>query len=84
MAETRSPRAGSTLSETQAADGGKKPKAPGGLGDPKHLPERNGRNRDCPVGSCPKESSQGGRGEWEKPKGCEECVDLKPKRLRWM
>lgn len=46
VAETRSPRAGSTLSETQAADGGKKSKAPGGLGDPKHLPERNGRNRD--------------------------------------
>ena len=82
MAETRSPRAGSTLSETQAANGGKKSKAPEGLGDPKHLPGRNGRNRDWRGAVL--ESSQGGRGEWEKPKGCREWVDLKPRRLGWM
>lgn len=62
-AEPRSPRAGSTLSEPPAADGGQT-KGTQGLGEPEDLAGRNERNRDW-LGAV-RESPLGR----EKSKGC--------------
>lgn len=72
VAEPRSPRAGSTLSETPGPTAGK-PKAPRGWGSPKIW---RGGTRETEIGwELSKRVKWGGRGGWEKSKGCGEWAE---------